>query len=70
MNEKVSALTQESLAELRKKPNKLGLKSEYVQNTEQSVIKQFYQTNLDKYQKEFQQKIKQEGYPLNNETII
>ncbi|NEN91532.1 MAG: hypothetical protein F6K48_22560 [Okeania sp. SIO3H1] len=70
MNEKVSALTQESLAELRKKPNKLGLKSEDVQNTEQSVIKQFYQTNLDKYQKEFQQKIKQEGYPLNNETII
>ncbi|MGB3511201.1 MAG: GUN4 domain-containing protein, partial [Microcoleaceae cyanobacterium] len=34
------------------------------------VIKQFYQTSLDKYQKEFQQKINQEGYPLNNETII
>ncbi|NER07156.1 MAG: hypothetical protein F6K17_33550, partial [Okeania sp. SIO3C4] len=47
---------------------KLGLKSEYVQNTEQSVIKQFYQTNLDKYQKEFQQKIKQEGYPLSETT--
>ncbi|NET14123.1 MAG: hypothetical protein F6K08_15410 [Okeania sp. SIO1H6] len=70
MNEKVSTLTQESLTELRKKQNKLGLKSEDVQNTEQSVFKQFYQTNLDKYQKEFQQKIKQEGYPLNNETII
>ncbi len=70
MNEKVSALTQESLAELRKKQNKLGLKSEDVQNTEQLVIKQFYQTNLDKYQKEFKQKIEQEGYPLNNKTII
>ncbi|NEP40163.1 MAG: hypothetical protein F6K35_13350 [Okeania sp. SIO2H7] len=69
MNERVSALTQESLAKLRKKQDKLGLKNKDANNIEQLIIKQFYQTNLDKYQQEFQQIINREGHPLSNKSI-
>lgn len=68
-NEKVNALTKESLAQLRNKKDILGLKSEDVKAIEEQIIKQFYQISLDKYEQEFIQIINQEGYTLNDEVM-
>ncbi len=69
MSEKVNMLTQESLAELRKKQKTLGLKSEDIKFVEQLIIKQFYQINLYKYEKEFNQVVNREDRPLGRATI-
>jgi Effector-associated domain 10/GUN4-like len=69
MNEKVNALTEQSLVNLRNKKDLLGLNSEDVEAIEQLIVKQFYQISLDKYEEEFTEFINKEGYHFSPENI-
>ena len=61
-------LSPESLAELQKSQQSLGLKDEDVKSVEEPIEQKAYQENLSQYKEEFQQKIEEEGYPLSPET--
>ena len=75
IKEEVTELTKESLDNLKSKQNSLkdrqkslGLKSEDIKDSEQQIIKQYYQTSLDKYEREFTQLMNNKGYYLNGKT--
>ncbi|MEB3220432.1 MAG: GUN4 domain-containing protein [Nostocales cyanobacterium 94392] len=73
IKEEVTELTKEYLDKLKSKQNRLKdrqkslcLKSEDIKDSEQQIIKQYYQKSLDKYEREFTQLINNQGYYLDD----
>ncbi|WP_190944627.1 GUN4 domain-containing protein [Nostoc flagelliforme] len=70
ISEKSDILTQESLAKFRTKQKKIGLKSKDIKAIERLIIKQFYQVNIDKYEKEFNQIVGKEKHFLDKDIKV
>ena len=69
INKEGYPLNIEIIATLKQRQELLGLRNPDIMSVEESIIKPFYEKNLDKYEEEFIKLINKEGYPLNIEII-